>query len=91
MPQYSNEKRGVLFKADEKPTDKHPDYKGSCEIDRVQYWVSAWSRTSRNGKWFLSLQFVEKRVNDRPAAQTAKEPRPEEKYSQNPIDDDIPF
>ncbi|WVR18106.1 single strand DNA binding protein [Burkholderia phage Bm1] len=57
--QYDNEKRGALFKAREKRSDRSPDYNGNCQIDGVEYWVSGWLKDSRNGK-FLSLSFSKK-------------------------------
>ena len=93
MPQYDNEKRGALFKNDDKETEKHADYKGSCEIEGVQYWISAWLRTSKAGAKYMSLQLVSKRPRDRLATHAGATPKPEERYSgQADIDDsEIPF
>ena len=54
MPEYSNENRGVLFKNDRKDSDKHPDYRGSINVNGVEYWLSAWIREGQKGK-FMSL------------------------------------
>jgi hypothetical protein len=52
---YDNDNKGVLFRAQEKKTDKHPDYDGNITIDGVEYWLSGWMRTSAKGTKFLSL------------------------------------
>lgn len=59
MPQeYDNEMRGVLFKNDKKETDKHPDYKGQCQVNGVEMWLSAWvKRSQKDNKPYMSLQF----------------------------------
>jgi hypothetical protein len=57
--QYDNNMRGVLFRNDRKEKETHPDYKGSCEIDNVEMWVSAWIKDGKNGK-FMSLSFTKK-------------------------------
>ena len=57
--EYDNELRGVLFKNDRKERDNHPDYKGSCEVDGVEYWLSAWIKEGKKGK-FQSLSFKRK-------------------------------
>ncbi len=44
MTEYDNTNRGSIWKNDEKETDKHPDFKGSLDVNGVQYWVSAWKR-----------------------------------------------
>jgi hypothetical protein len=54
MPEYSNENRGVLFKNDRKDSDKHPDYRGSINVNGIEYWLSAWIREGQKGK-FMSL------------------------------------
>lgn len=69
---YDNNLSGALFKNDKKETEKHPDYKGSCEIDGTEYWVSSWLNTSGKGVKYLSLKFSpkdgEKQAAPKPAA-----------------------
>jgi hypothetical protein len=45
---------GLLFRNSDKETDKHPDYKGSLTIGGIEYWLSAWIKDGKRGK-FLSL------------------------------------
>ena len=45
---------GVLFKNDKKETEKHPDYKGNIMVDGNEYWLSAWIREGKTGK-FMGL------------------------------------
>lgn len=56
MSQYDNRNSGTLFVNDRKATDRHPDYNGTFTgPDGVEYWVSAWTKTSKTGKQFLSF------------------------------------
>jgi uncharacterized protein (DUF736 family) len=82
VPDFDNNLRGALFRNDKNGNEKAPDYRGSCEIDHVQYWVSSWIRTSKAGQKFMSLSFERKK----PAQQRAASPRQAEEFS-----DDIPF
>lgn len=50
---------GSLFK-NEKKSDKHPDYKGSCVIGGVEYWQSVWVKKDRNGNSYMSQSFTAK-------------------------------
>lgn len=50
---------GVLFKNENKTTDKHPNMKGTALIDGVEYWVSAWTKEGQKGR-FQSLSFERK-------------------------------
>ncbi len=59
MAEYDNNLTGVLFKNDKGDNEKRPDYKGSAEIEGVQYWVSAWIRDGAKGK-FMSMKYERK-------------------------------
>lgn len=58
--QYDNNLRGVLFKNDKKTEDKHPNMRGQCEIDGVEYWVSAWTKESPQKGRYQTLAFTPK-------------------------------
>lgn len=55
MADYDNTNSGALFKNDKKESEKHPDYKGSINVDGTDYWLSAWLKTSKQGTKFMSL------------------------------------
>ena len=50
---------GVLFKNEKREKDSHPNATGHAMIDGVEYWVSAWTKDGKNGK-FQSLSFKKK-------------------------------
>ena len=56
-PQRENS--GILFKNDRKASERHPDYKGNATIGGEEFYLSAWVKQGRNGK-FLSLSFTSK-------------------------------
>lgn len=51
---------GALFKNDKKVKASQPDYRGVCEQGEQEYWISAWIKTSRAGKKYMSLAFQPK-------------------------------
>ena len=71
---------GVLFKNDKKEQEKHPDYKGSIMVDGTEYWLSAWIKDGKSGK-FMGLA-----VSPKDAQPPASKPMPK-----NLEDSDIPF
>lgn len=60
MSQYDNNMSGALFANQNRQSDSHPNAKGSCEIDGVEYWISSWTNTSKNGQKYQSLKFQRK-------------------------------
>ena len=66
--EYDNTNRGVLFKNDRKETERHPEYKGSINVDGQEFWLSAWVKDGKSGK-FMSLSVTPK--NDRPSQPVA--------------------
>ncbi|MCM5682937.1 hypothetical protein M8A51_25725 [Schlegelella sp. S2-27] len=53
--QYDDTNRGALFKEQDKQSDKHPDYKGSINVDGTDYWLSAWIKEAESGRKYMSL------------------------------------
>ena len=81
---------GVLFKNDRKESDSHPDYKGSAEVDGVEYWLSAWVKTGAKGK-FMSLAFTAKEQKPNPPSREPVKQTRAQQRATDPFDDDIPF
>jgi hypothetical protein len=42
--EYDNKNRGAIWKNDKQETENHPDFKGSLNVEGIEYWVSAWKR-----------------------------------------------
>jgi uncharacterized protein (DUF736 family) len=69
MTDYDNTNSGVLFANDKREKDTHPNMTGKINVDGVDYWLSAWTKTSKNGNKFLSLSVkpMEARAEPAPA------------------------
>lgn len=55
MPEYNNTNRGALFTNERKTQDNHPGFTGKINVEGKDYWLSAWGKTAKSGKKFLSL------------------------------------
>lgn len=73
--------QGSLFKNERKEKDTHPTHKGEIKIDGKVYWLSAWVKEGKKGRFFsLSAKPKEDRPrgNGHQGAPTAE-------------DSDVPF
>jgi hypothetical protein len=66
---------GLLFRNHDKETDKHPDYKGNLTVGGIEYWLNAWIKDGKHGK-FMSLSVKPKEQRTAPAEE---------------LNDEIPF
>lgn len=78
MAEYDNNMKGIVWQNDKGDNPNRPDYKGNCEIDGVQYWVSLWKKV-KDGKPYATLSFE------------AKESQTTKRSSAPVVEDDVPF
>ena len=98
---YDNTNRGAIWKNDDKREDNHPDFKGSINVEGVEYWVSAWKRKEGAAAKAPALSFSIKPKEDQSrrqepvthrAVQTRNDPISTGRPRRNDMDDDqIPF
>ena len=83
---YDNTNTGILtrnLECDE--SRKQPQYRGSMNVDGVEYWISAWVQEGKpgsklEGQKYFSMKYEPKQQ------QSAPSPKP-----QAAVDQDIPF
>lgn len=89
MTEYDNTNRGSIWKNEDMREGKNdPQFKGSLNVDGVEYWVSAWKRKEGSSPKAPVLSFSikpkeEKSISQRAQA-TIKRPNAD-------MDDEIPF
>ena len=75
---------GSLSRNKKKEKETHPTHKGSCTIEGVPYWISAYVNESREtGEKYFKLYFEKKKTDTTPAVEPVAMP-----LSESP---DIPF
>jgi hypothetical protein len=73
---------GVLFSNDKREKESHPHYKGNITVEGKPYWLSAWVKEGKTGK-FMGLA-----VSPKEEANTSS---PKKKPSILDMDEDLPF
>jgi len=59
--EYDNTNRGILSRNERKEKDSHPDTKGTINVNGVDYWLSGWTKTKKDGSGkFISLSIEPK-------------------------------
>jgi uncharacterized protein (DUF736 family) len=57
---FDDKNTGVLFKNENKQSEKHADYRGEINAAGVDYWLDGWIRTSKKGTKFISFKLKPK-------------------------------
>jgi hypothetical protein len=94
---------GTLSRNRKRENDKQPEVRGSCTIDGVPHWISAWVKEGQDGKFF-SLAFKPKEEKpSRQAVASSQAPAPRRHSDvgidgpapargfDKQLDDEIPF
>ena len=51
---------GAIFQNTKRRTDKDPTGQGDALIDGVEYWISAWTNKTNDGKAYYAVKFKRK-------------------------------
>ena len=88
----------ALFKNKNKKADTHADWQGQVSIGGKEYWINAWTKTSKNGEKYLSGSMREKQAGAQaknPSESTTNYKAAKEGWAtsnqSDPFDDEIPF
>lgn len=88
---YDDTNTGVLFKKENRSSERAPNYEGNINVDGKDYRLAAWIKESKTGKKFMSLAVsVPTKPTDKPTTKSTpkQEPKP---LDLSAIPDDIGF
>ena len=85
MSGFDNTNSGALFKNKKRTNDRQPNLRGEVNAGGVEYWVSAWTKTSKAGERFISFALTPK-DEGQGGGNSGSSPKPVDDF-----DEDIPF
>ena len=89
QPMADNKNSGALFKNDRKQKETEPDYKGTINIEGVEFYLSAWvNESARTGQKYFAIKATPKAATA-PATTTATAQHQTSTIA-DPVDD-LPF
>lgn len=102
---YDNNMSACLFKNEDKRKDTDPGWKGSAEVDGVEYWAAGWVNEDNDGNKRINIKFTPKedkspqqrnRERGQQRNMTRRDPGDDRQGygrggDRDDMDDDIPF
>lgn len=55
MAYQQKDGQGSIFKNDNKESEKHPDYSGTCLLGGQEFWINGWIKKPEGKKPYMSL------------------------------------
>ena len=90
MPEYDNTNRGALFPQKDTAGNR-PQYKGTLNVDGVDFDLAGWKQTSQKGTHYLSLTVQVPWKNRHQEAADEADRRADPVNEENSLDDELPF
>jgi hypothetical protein len=85
-PEKKFDNSGILFRNEDKAKDSDRDYQGSITVSGTEYWLSAWVKQGKRGKFMtLSVKPKEQRTAATPLAPSSPQ------GNAAAFNDEIPF
>lgn len=73
---YDNTNSGILTRNDKQGNENRPDYRGSINVDGVEYWLSAWIKEGRDGTKLAGQKYMSLSVQPKEPRQDYAAPAP---------------
>ena len=92
---YDNTNSGIMYRNENRKTDKHPEFTGSINVDGVDYWLSGWVNEGKQGGKMEGKKYFSLKLNPKeqraPASGGSTYQSRSGSYASDDFEGDIPF
>lgn len=94
---YDNTNSGIMYRNENRKTDKHPEFTGSINVDGTDYWLSGWVNEGKQGGKLEGKKYFSIKLNPKEQRAPASGGGGGGSYQSRPTgfsddySDDIPF
>ena len=61
--QYDNTNSGIMYRNENRKTDKHPEFTGSINVNGEDFWLSGWVNEGKPGGKFEGKRYFSIKLN----------------------------
>lgn len=89
---YDNTNSGMLLRNENRENERQPEFKGSLDVEGVQYWISAWVNTGKEGSKIEGKKYFSIKLTAKDAPKESKPVASKSRVGfERDLDDEIPF
>lgn len=90
---YDNTNTGMMMRNSNRDTERHPEFTGSLNVEGVDYWLSAWVNTGKEGSKIEGKKYFSIKITLKEAKGGTKSgaKKSAETFDDSDIDDNLPF
>lgn len=90
---YDNTNSGIMYRNENRKSDRHPEFTGSINVDGVDYWLSGWVNEGKPGGKLEGKKYFSIKINPKEQRGSASTTGAAHRgsYASDEYSDDIPF
>lgn len=86
---YDNTNSGMLARNDRKEKETQPDFTGAINVDGIDYWLSAWTKTGGEGSKMAGRKYFSLSVKQKDGQSSVPSSAPAAAAAPRPVEDSI--
>ena len=84
---YDNTNSGIMYRVDDRKSERHPEFTGSINVNGEDFWLSGWVNEGKPGGKMEGKKYFSIKLNRKEGGTTTGRPMSDPGF----VSDDIPF